>query len=36
ERDIQPILEMAKAQTDAGAHYIDINIGPATKMARIS
>lgn len=31
ERDIQPILEMAKAQIDAGAHYIDINIGPATK-----
>ncbi|MBM3700345.1 MAG: dihydropteroate synthase DHPS [Actinobacteria bacterium] len=30
-RDAGPILEMVKAQKDAGANYIDINIGPATK-----
>ncbi len=30
-RDAGPILKMVKAQKDAGANYIDINIGPATK-----
>ncbi len=31
ERNAGPIIEMAKAQKEAGADYIDINIGPATK-----
>jgi 5-methyltetrahydrofolate corrinoid/iron sulfur protein methyltransferase len=31
ERNPQPIQEMAKAQTEAGADYLDINIGPARK-----
>lgn len=30
-RDPKPIQEMAKAETDAGIDYIDINIGPARK-----
>jgi 5-methyltetrahydrofolate corrinoid/iron sulfur protein methyltransferase len=30
-RDAGPIIKMARAQKDAGAHYIDVNIGPATK-----
>lgn len=30
-RDAGPLIEMAKAQKEAGAHYVDINIGPATK-----
>ncbi len=30
-RDAGPIIEMAKAQKEAGAHYVDVNIGPATK-----
>jgi len=30
-RDAQPIQELAKAQEAAGADYLDINIGPATK-----
>jgi 5-methyltetrahydrofolate corrinoid/iron sulfur protein methyltransferase len=30
-RNAKPIIEMAKAQKEAGAHYIDVNIGPATK-----
>ena len=28
-RDPEPILQRAKQQLDAGAHYIDVNIGPA-------
>lgn len=31
ERDPIPIQEMAKAETEAGADYLDINIGPARK-----
>jgi 5-methyltetrahydrofolate corrinoid/iron sulfur protein methyltransferase len=31
ERNAGPIIEMAKEQKQAGANYIDINIGPATK-----
>lgn len=31
ERNPEPILEMAKKQVEAGANYLDINIGPATK-----
>jgi 5-methyltetrahydrofolate corrinoid/iron sulfur protein methyltransferase len=31
ERVAEPIVELAKAQLAAGAHYLDINIGPATK-----
>ncbi len=31
ERNPEPIQEMAKAQVDAGADYLDINIGPARK-----
>ena len=31
ERDPKPIQEMAKAQVEAGADYLDINIGPARK-----
>lgn len=31
ERDAGPIVELAKAQAGAGANYIDVNIGPATK-----
>ncbi len=30
-RDPEPIIKMAKAQKEAGAHYVDVNIGPATK-----
>ncbi|MFA5015857.1 MAG: dihydropteroate synthase [Actinomycetota bacterium] len=30
-RDAGPIIKMAKVQKEAGAHYIDVNIGPATK-----
>lgn len=30
-KDPEPIINMAKAQKEAGAHYVDINIGPATK-----
>ncbi len=30
-RDPEPILEMARAQVKAGANYLDLNIGPATK-----
>ena len=29
ERDPEPILKRAKEQLDAGANYIDVNIGPA-------
>ena len=29
ERDPQPILQRAKQQLDAGASYLDVNIGPA-------
>lgn len=29
ERDPQPILQRAKQQLDAGAYYLDVNIGPA-------
>ena len=29
ERDPEPILKRAKAQLDAGATYLDVNIGPA-------
>jgi 5-methyltetrahydrofolate corrinoid/iron sulfur protein methyltransferase len=31
ERNSQPIQELAKAQAEAGADYLDINIGPARK-----
>ena len=31
ERDPKPIVDLAKAQAQAGANYIDVNIGPATK-----
>ncbi len=31
ERNPEPIVELAKAQVDAGANMLDINIGPATK-----
>ncbi len=30
-RDARPIIDMARAQKEAGANYVDINIGPATK-----
>jgi len=30
-RDPRPIEEMAEAQVAGGAHYLDINIGPASK-----
>ena len=29
EKDPAPILQRAKEQIDAGATYIDVNIGPA-------
>ena len=31
ERDPKPIQDLAKAQTEAGADYLDINLGPAKK-----
>jgi len=31
-RDAKPIQELAKAQDEAGADYLDINIGPARKQ----
>lgn len=31
ERDPEPILKRAKEQLDAGAHYLDLNIGPAER-----
>jgi 5-methyltetrahydrofolate corrinoid/iron sulfur protein methyltransferase len=31
ERNAKPLVDMAKAQAAAGANYIDVNIGPATK-----
>ncbi|GAG74317.1 unnamed protein product, partial [marine sediment metagenome] len=31
DRNAEPIIKMAKEQKDAGADYIDVNIGPATK-----
>lgn len=31
ERDPEPIVQMAKAQVEAGANMLDINIGPGTK-----
>ncbi|MGB9840797.1 carbon monoxide dehydrogenase/acetyl-CoA synthase methytransferase subunit [Thermovenabulum sp.] len=31
ERDPKPILERAKEQVLAGAHYLDVNIGPAER-----
>ncbi len=31
ERNTAPILEMAKEETNAGASYLDLNIGPARK-----
>jgi len=30
-RDAEPIIKMARAQKEAGANYVDVNIGPATK-----
>ncbi len=30
-RDEGPLVDMARAQKDAGAHYVDVNIGPATR-----
>jgi len=32
ERNPQPIQEMAKAETEAGVDYLDLNIGPARKQ----
>jgi 5-methyltetrahydrofolate corrinoid/iron sulfur protein methyltransferase len=32
ERDPKPIVDLAKDQAKAGANYIDVNIGPATKQ----
>lgn len=32
ERDAGPIQEMAKAEIEAGADYLDLNIGPARKL----
>lgn len=31
EKDLEPIFHRAKEQIDAGAHYIDVNIGPAER-----
>jgi 5-methyltetrahydrofolate corrinoid/iron sulfur protein methyltransferase len=31
EKDAKPIQELAEAQVKAGAHYLDVNIGPARK-----
>jgi len=31
DRNAEPIIKMAREQKNAGADYIDINIGPATK-----
>ena len=31
ERDPGPIQEMARAEAEAGADYLDINIGPARR-----
>ena len=31
ERDPKPIQDMAKAEAEAGADYLDLNIGPARK-----
>jgi cobalamin-dependent methionine synthase I len=31
ERDAKPIQEMARAETEAGADYLDLNIGPARR-----
>ncbi len=31
ERNAEPIIKMAKEQKEAGADYVDVNIGPATK-----
>ncbi len=31
ERDKEPVQEMAKAQVEGGADYLDVNIGPARK-----
>ncbi|GAH64859.1 unnamed protein product, partial [marine sediment metagenome] len=31
ERDPKPIQELAKAETEAGVDYLDLNIGPARK-----
>jgi len=31
KRNAKPIIELAKKQKEAGAKYIDVNIGPATK-----
>lgn len=31
ERNPEPILKRAKEQLEAGAHYIDFNIGPAER-----
>ncbi|MGM0366925.1 MAG: dihydropteroate synthase [Actinomycetota bacterium] len=30
-RDGGPLVDMAREQKDAGAHYVDVNIGPATR-----
>lgn len=31
DRDAEPIIKLAREQKEAGADYVDINIGPATK-----
>ncbi|MDD3628532.1 MAG: dihydropteroate synthase [Actinomycetota bacterium] len=31
ERNAEPIIKMAREQKEAGADYVDLNIGPATK-----
>lgn len=34
ERDPEPIIKRAKQQLDAGATYLDVNIGPAENDGR--
>ena len=36
ERDPEPILKRAKQQLDAGATYLDVNIGPAENDGPVS
>ncbi|MDD3439764.1 MAG: dihydropteroate synthase, partial [Clostridiaceae bacterium] len=31
DRDPEPVIKLAREQRDAGADYIDVNIGPATR-----
>ena len=34
ERDPEPILKRAREQIEAGAAYLDVNIGPAEKTEK--